>query len=63
VQFIQAEHGGGNRRLRLVFDNTVISINVAFDATLEDIARTFAKFSRRRYGHPVAIDITLAAGA
>jgi len=63
MQHIQADHGGQNRRLRLVFDNAVKSFDLTADATLEDIARRLAKVSRRRYGNPVAIDITLAARA
>jgi len=63
MQLIQADHGGQNRRLRLVFDNAVMSFSLAADATLEDVALRLTKVSRRRYGTPVAIDVTLAAGA
>jgi|KBSSwiStaDraftv2_1062776.scaffolds.fasta_scaffold657266_1 hypothetical protein len=45
--------------LRFVFDDKVLSLNVAADATLEDIARTFGKLSRQQHRKPVALDITL----
>ena len=47
-------------RLRVVFDDAVVSFGLAVNATFEDIARTMGELSNRRYGDPVAIDVTLA---
>lgn len=46
--------------LRFVFKNTVVSFALAADATLEDIAQTMRKLSKRRYQDPVAIYVTLS---
>jgi hypothetical protein len=50
-----------DRRLRFVFENTVVSLGLASDATFEDIARSLARLSTRHYGKPVAIDVTLGS--
>lgn len=47
-----------NSRLRFVFSDTVLSLGLSANATLEDVARTLGKLSKRRYGNPVAIDVT-----
>jgi len=46
-------------RLRFIFDGAVVSLALATDATIEDIARILGSFPSPRYGDPVAIDITL----
>jgi len=45
-------------RLRFVFSERVVSLDLSADATYEEVARRLGKFSRRRYGNPVAIDVT-----
>jgi hypothetical protein len=50
----------GNSRLRLVFDDAVVSFDLAANATFEDIARTLGELSNQRYRNPVAIDVILA---
>jgi|HubBroStandDraft_1064217.scaffolds.fasta_scaffold00095_20 hypothetical protein len=52
-----------DNRLRVVFDDAVLSIDLAADATYEDIARTLAALALRHQGHPVAIAVTLPASA
>ena len=47
-------------RLRIVFSDTVVSFRLAAAATFEDVARKLGELPRQRYGHPVAIDITLS---
>ena len=59
MQPIQVDHARDSR-LRFVFDDAVVSFGLAVNATFEDIARTMGELSNRRYGNPVAIDITLA---
>ena len=48
-------------RLRFVFDDGVVSFGLAADVTFGDIARTLGELSSRRYGRPVAIDVTLGS--
>jgi CheY-like chemotaxis protein len=47
-------------RVRFLFDDAVVSLSLAADATFEDIARTLDELARRHHGKPVAIDVTLA---
>lgn len=68
-------------RLRIVFNDTVVSFDLAVDITLGEVARALDDLSSRhtsaavevdvtvqtiddlshgRYGHPIAIDVTLA---
>ena len=47
--------------VRFTFGNSVISMAIAANTTLEDIARTLGDLPRRPRGAPVAIDVTLAA--
>ena len=60
MQPIQVDHAGDNR-LRFVFDDAVVSLNLAAHATFEDIARTLGELEPMRYGIPVSINVTLAA--
>lgn len=46
--------------VRFTFGNSVISMAIAANTTLEDIARTLGDLPRRPRGAPVAIDVTLA---
>jgi len=45
-------------RLRFVFSGRVVSLGLSANATYEEVARRLGKFSRRRYGDPVAIHVT-----
>ena len=58
MQSIQANHIKDSR-LRFVFNRSVMSFSVASDATFGEIAQTLGELSKRRYGNPVAIDVTL----
>lgn len=46
------------RRLRFVFDGTIVTYGLDASTTLEDIASTMADLSQR-YGYPVSVDVTL----
>jgi hypothetical protein len=61
MQKIQVDHAGAeDSRLRLVFSNTVLTFNLAADASLGEIARIMSEFAdEQRHGDPVAIDVTL----
>jgi hypothetical protein len=48
-----------NRRLRFVFDDAVVSLSLAPDATFEDVARRWAELAPHHPGSPVAIDVTM----
>ena len=51
-------------QLRFVFDDAVLSFDIAADATFGEIARALDGVSMLRHGHPIAIDVTLGpAGA
>jgi len=50
-----------NKLLRFVFNDKVVSYNLADDETLEDIALEFRKLSPRPSRKPYAIDVTLGA--
>lgn len=60
MQPIQVDHATDSR-LRFVFNDTVVSSVLAADATFGEVARTLGKLSRKRYGNPVAIDVTLGS--
>jgi hypothetical protein len=45
--------------LRVVFENAVVWAPLAHSATLEDVGQAVVGISARRYGHPVAIAVTL----
>ena len=46
-------------RLRFIFDGAVVSLAVATDVTIEDIARILGGLPGPRYSDPVAIEVTL----
>jgi len=58
MQPAQRDHAG-DRRLRFVFDDSVMSFSLATDATFEDVARKWGLVARRHAGTPLAIDVTL----
>jgi hypothetical protein len=45
-------------RLRIVFDDAVISFSLAAEETLGEIARRLGDLSDQRHRKPVAVDIT-----
>jgi hypothetical protein len=45
--------------LRFIFEGAVVSLALGEDATIEDVARLFGSLPDRRYGDPVAIDISI----
>jgi hypothetical protein len=51
----------GRRRLRFVFDDAVVSLNLATDATFEDVAQRWEELAERHRGGALAIDITFPA--
>ncbi len=59
MQFIQSDHSNDSC-LRFVFDDAVVSFDLAVDATFEDIARVLGELMSRHRGNPIAIDVTLA---
>ena len=59
VHLDHAEDG----RLRFVFDDAVVSLRLAANATFEDIARTLEELAPQHYGGPLAIDVTVGAAA
>lgn len=56
-------HQVREHRLRFIFSDTTVSLNLAANATFEDIARTLDELPNQRYGDPVAIDVTLRAAS
>ena len=50
-------------RLRVVFDDVVISLTIAADANLKEISRTVGDLSNRHYGGVVAVQVTLSTPA
>lgn len=55
---IKGDHRDDSR-LRLVFDEKVVSYGLAADATFGDIAEALERISIQRFGTPVSIDVTL----
>jgi hypothetical protein len=45
--------------LRFVFDDALVSLNLALDATFEDVARKWAELAPQHHGNPIAIDVTM----
>jgi hypothetical protein len=58
MQQIQADHPGSSR-LRIVFDDSVASLNLPVNATFGDIAHSLNRLPRARCRWPVTIAITL----
>jgi len=55
---MQAEHRE-HCRLRFVYDDTVVSYDLAVDATFGEIAQKLRELLYDRYSTPVAIDVTM----
>jgi hypothetical protein len=49
------------RRLRIFYSDTAVSLDLAADATFEDVARKLDELPNQGHGDPVAIDVTLRA--
>jgi len=47
-------------RLRFLFDDTVVSVGLAPNATFGDIALALDQVKQIHHGHPVAIDVMFA---
>jgi len=47
-------------RLRFLFDDAVVSVDLAPNATFADIALALDHVKQTHHGHPVAIDVMLA---
>jgi hypothetical protein len=47
-------------RLRLIYSDRVVSRYLGANATLGDVAKALCELGPLRYGHPVAIDLTMA---
>jgi hypothetical protein len=62
MHHIQIDHTCDSR-IRFVFSDAVVSLDLAADATFEDIARKLGELKATRHGNPVAIDVTLAMPA
>jgi hypothetical protein len=45
--------------LRVVFSEAMVTLNLSANATFGDIARKLGKLSKRRYGNPRDISVTL----
>jgi hypothetical protein len=45
--------------LRIVFNDRVVLLRLGDHATMGDVAQTLRDFEPRRYGDPVAIDVTI----
>ncbi len=50
-------------RLRFVFDDAVISLNLPASATFQDIAQAWSDVTAQHYSHLVGIDVTLAGSS
>jgi len=57
---MQAYDVAGINRLRFVFDDTVLSLSLAADATFADVAEALSGLSRTARPGPIAIDVTMA---
>jgi hypothetical protein len=60
---MQAYDGTGINRLRFVFNDTVLSLGLAADATFSDVAEALSGLSRSARPGPTAIDVTVAQRA
>jgi predicted membrane-bound spermidine synthase len=48
-------------RLQIIFDDAVVSLRLATDATFEDVARRVDDLTALNFGGLLAIDVTLAS--
>ena len=57
---MHAYDGAGVKRLRFVFDDAVLSLGLAADATFADVAQALGGLSRSTGRGLIAIDVTVA---
>ena len=57
---IQMDNAGSSR-LRFVFDDAVVSLSLATNATFEDIAKMLGELAPLHPGNPVAISVVLGS--
>jgi hypothetical protein len=60
MQFTRVDHPGESR-LRFVFDDRAVSFGLAAEVAFGEVAPTSGELSGRRYGSPVAIDVTVGS--
>jgi hypothetical protein len=53
------QSGHGANRMRVVFDDRVLSFTLADDTTYGDVAQALHRLSDRPYGKAVAVSVTL----
>jgi hypothetical protein len=58
MQPTQTDHAR-QRRLRIVFDDAVVSFSLAAEETLGEIARRLGELSDQRRRRPVAVELTV----
>jgi hypothetical protein len=56
---LNQDHHANDSRVRFVFNDRVVSLNLAGSVTFGEIAQTFGELSNLRRGNPVSIDVTL----
>jgi hypothetical protein len=61
MRHVQIDHASDSR-VRFVFSGVVVSVDLAADATFEDIAKALGALPER-YRKPIAIAVTLAIPA
>jgi len=59
MQTIQFDHPEGSR-LRFVFDDAVVSFNLAENADFGEIARIMDELMKQDSGRPLGIDVTMS---
>ena len=62
MQLVQVAHPAESR-VRFVFDDGVVSMNLAADAVFADVARIADELAAWDHGIPIAIDVTVAASS
>ena len=61
MQSVLTDHARDNR-LRFVFGSDVVSYHVPADVSFGEIAQALSRLPSQRYGHPLAINLTLSPG-
>ena len=62
MQTIQFERSEGSR-LRFVFDDAVVSFNLAGNADFGEIARIMDELTKEDRGRPLGIDVTMSGAS
>lgn len=62
MQPTRAAHAQQNR-LRFVFNENVVSFDTTTGVTFGEVASALGRLSSRRYGNPIAIDVTVGSNA